>query len=137
MDRSKDYPTKLVGAGTSSDFEVRSASAGNSGFELVPGLSEAQASSPVSEDVAMAFATDRHCAECGQPVRSPGEAALLVGAGRIAHAKSCFIPALLRGHPSLSRLAARARAQEVDIPQHSHPASPVRVDDAAPGDHDG
>jgi hypothetical protein len=89
------------------------------------------------DELVRAFAADRSCVECGKPIASLAEAALLVGVGRIAHARSCFVPALLRDNPSLSRLAARARAQEVDIRRQSHPTSPHRAGDAVPDARDG
>lgn len=66
----------------------------------------------VSEELAAAWEADSRCAECGKPVRSALDAALLVGSNRVAHKERCFIPALVRGNPHLKLLTARGSAQE-------------------------
>lgn len=103
-------------------------------LELVPELSSSTCISAAPEELAGAWRSDRRCAECGEIIVALTDAALLVREGRVAHATSCFIPALLRGNPSLSRLAARACAQEVDI---SRPSDRNGGRDATRGERDG
>lgn len=67
---------------------------------------------PVSEELVAAWTADPRCAECGEPVRSVLEAALLVERRRVTHRERCFIPALVRGHPHLTLLTAPRRTQE-------------------------
>lgn len=67
----------------------------------------------ISDELVSAWEADARCAECGKPVVAASDAALLVGPNRIAHRDRCFVPALLRAHPLLKRLAARTPAQEV------------------------
>jgi hypothetical protein len=67
----------------------------------------------VSEELAAAWEADPRCAECGDPVRSVLEAALLVGPNRVTHKERCFIPALVRGNPHLKLLTVRKRTEEV------------------------
>ena len=66
----------------------------------------------VSEELAKAWEADPRCAECGDPVPSVLEAALLVGPNRVTHKERCFIPALVRGHPHLKLLTVRQRTRE-------------------------
>ena len=67
----------------------------------------------ISDELVSAWEADARCAECGKLVVAVSDAALLVGPNRIAHRDRCFVPALLRAHPLLKRLAARMPAQEV------------------------
>jgi hypothetical protein len=104
----------------SSDFEGSCARELRAGaertLELVPG-SAGDSSPPVlSDELLAAWRADARCVECGQLVATPHDAALLVVSRRITHATRCFLPALLRGHPALTRLRARARdsGQEVE-----------------------
>jgi hypothetical protein len=78
----------------------------------------------VSEELAAAWEAEPRCTECGEPVRSALEAALLVGSNRVAHRERCFIPALVRRHPHLRLLAVRKGAQE------GHTTRSVPVSDA-------
>ena len=66
----------------------------------------------VSEELTKAWEADPHCAECGDPVPSVLDAALLVGPNRVTHKERCFIPALVRGHPHLKLLTVRQRTKE-------------------------
>jgi hypothetical protein len=66
----------------------------------------------VSEELAKAWEADPRCAECGDPVPSVLEAALLVGPNRVTHKERCFIPALVRGHPHLRLLTVRQGTKE-------------------------
>ena len=66
----------------------------------------------VSEELAKAWEADPRCAECGDPVPSVLEAALLVGPNRVTHKERCFIPALVRRHPHLKLLTVRQRTKE-------------------------
>jgi hypothetical protein len=66
----------------------------------------------VSEELAKAWEADPRCAECGDPVPSVLDAALLVGPNRVTHKERCFIPALVRGHPHLKLLTVRQRTKE-------------------------
>ncbi len=66
----------------------------------------------VSDELAAAWRDDPSCAECGEPVRSVAEAALLVGSNRVTHRERCFVPALIRVHPQLKLLSARKGAEE-------------------------
>ena len=66
----------------------------------------------VSEELAKAWEADPRCAECGDPVPSVLEAALLVGPNRVTHKERCFIPALVRRHPHLKLLTVRPRTKE-------------------------
>jgi hypothetical protein len=66
----------------------------------------------VSEELVAAWKADPRCAQCGEPVRSVLDAALLVGSNRVAHKERCFIPALIRGNPHLKLFTARQGAQE-------------------------
>jgi hypothetical protein len=66
----------------------------------------------VSEELAAAWEADPRCAECGDPVPSVLDAALLVGPNRVTHKERCFIPALVRGHPHLKLLTVRQSTKE-------------------------
>jgi hypothetical protein len=66
----------------------------------------------VSEELAKAWEADPRCAECGDPVPSVLDAALLVGPNRVTHKERCFIPALVRGYPHLKLLTVRQRTKE-------------------------
>src|SRR5918912_3783265 len=66
----------------------------------------------VSEELTKAWETDPRCAECGDPVPSVLDAALLVGPNRVTHKARCFIPALVRGHPHLTLLTVRKGTME-------------------------
>jgi hypothetical protein len=66
----------------------------------------------VSEELAKAWEADPRCAECGDPVPSVLDAALLVGPNRVTHKERCFIPALVRGYPHLKLLTVRPRTKE-------------------------
>lgn len=82
----------------------------------------------VSEELAAAWEADPRCAECGEPVRSALEAALLVGPNRVTHKERCFIPALVRRNPHLKLLTARGSAQETNqeagSPGEARPRTP-------------
>ena len=81
----------------------------------------------VSDELLAAWTADPRCVECGEPVRSVLDSALLVGADRVTHRERCFIPALVRRHPHLRLLTARLRAKEEDTtaPPTSEPGSLV------------
>jgi hypothetical protein len=66
----------------------------------------------ISDELAAAWRDDSSCAECGEPVHSVAEAALLVGSNRVTHRERCFVPALIRVHPQLKLLSARKGAEE-------------------------
>ena len=66
----------------------------------------------VSEELAKAWEADPRCAECGDPVPSVLDAALLVGPNRVTHKERCFIPALVRGYPHLKLLTVRPSTKE-------------------------
>jgi hypothetical protein len=70
----------------------------------------------VSDELLAAWKADPRCAECGEPVRSALEAALLVGPNRVTHRERCFVPALVRRNPHLKLLTARLGAQEDTVP---------------------
>jgi hypothetical protein len=113
MHRSKELIPRDLGAQSSSGFEnVRDAGS----LELVPENpvgAERSLPSSLSEELLQAWSADARCVECGEEVSSPADAAFLVVSRRVTHARECFLPALLRGYPTLTRLSARARAMEV------------------------
>lgn len=83
----------------------------------------------VSEELAAAWEAEPRCVECGEPVRSALEAALLVGLNRVTHRERCFVPALVRRHPHLRLLAARGSARETSERSGGAPARAPDVRD--------
>lgn len=91
----------------------------------VPQLSEVQPANTAahigaaSDELLAAWERDPRCAECAATILSAEDAAFLVAAERVVHRVRCFVPALLRRHPSLRLLAAHPGAKEViDEPFH-------------------
>ena len=80
-------------------------------FALYPVISAAEHCG-IAEELRDAWTREPRCAECGRNVASVVEAALLVGPYRVTHRAACFVPALLRQHPLLRRLATHDGAKE-------------------------
>ena len=113
MDSRNEWLGEQLDIPLSSDFEGSCARERESGveptLELVPGGASDSAPPVLSDELLAAWRANARCVECGRLVATPHDAALLVAARRIAHAATCFLPALLRGHPTLTRLSVRAR----------------------------
>ncbi|HJU90242.1 MAG TPA: hypothetical protein VJ672_12655 [Gemmatimonadaceae bacterium] len=124
MDSRKEWFGEQLDLPLSSDFEGSCArereSAVEPTLELVPGGASESAPPVLSDELLDAWRANARCVECGRLVDAPHDAAFLVAARRIAHTATCFLPALLRRHPSLKRLSTRtrtARTGEV-VPHH-------------------
>ena len=78
---------------------------------LYPVISAAE-DGGITEELRTAWSREPTCAECGRLIASAAEAALLVGSYRVTHRAACFVPALLRQHPLLRRLATHGSAKE-------------------------
>ena len=124
MDSRKEWFGEQLDLPLSSDFEGSCARQRTGEveptLELVPGGVCDSAPPVLSDELLAAWRANACCLECGRLVDAPEHAALLVAARRIAHTASCFLPALLRRHPALTRLSMRARTARTGevVPHH-------------------